>query len=284
MVESCTSSNRANQRAGRKNEAAVDDGRASSPNRPGFEQPKVWNLAISEIADRLSNVAAGSDNLTSATRDRRDNEPQPRGYPAHRSAQIKNHDWDSNPTPTDCEGRKEVMVLKSTSNSTVATRDDPSAHFADSVKPHIAVLTAIAAREVGAAASDDLVQDTLFRAWEKWHRYRPELGSHRTWLIAILLDKCRRHRVRQHSRQDQLPEVQSNAGQPAYTGGDLDVAIASLPLRQKQVITLFYLADLPVADTARLLGISEGSVKSSLYDARLRLKSELRNSDGPDRS
>ncbi|MEV0797849.1 sigma factor-like helix-turn-helix DNA-binding protein [Kribbella sp. NPDC050281] len=41
---------------------------------------------------------------------------------------------------------------------------------------------------------------------------------------------------------------------------------------------LFYLADLSIAETAMVMGCSEGTVKSTLSDARARLRSELEDS------
>ena len=55
---------------------------------------------------------------------------------------------------------------------------------------------------------------------------------------------------------------------------DLHDAIRELPERQREVITLHYLADLSVAVIAAQLGISEGTVKSQLHDARHALRGD----------
>lgn len=56
---------------------------------------------------------------------------------------------------------------------------------------------------------------------------------------------------------------------------DVDAAIRALPRRQREVVTLYYLADLSVTDVAAVLGISAGTVKSQLSDARARLRASL---------
>ncbi len=49
----------------------------------------------------------------------------------------------------------------------------------------------------------------------------------------------------------------------------------ALPRRQREVVTLHYLADLPLVEVAAVLGISIGSVKSHLFDARAALRTTL---------
>jgi RNA polymerase sigma-70 factor (ECF subfamily) len=49
-----------------------------------------------------------------------------------------------------------------------------------------------------------------------------------------------------------------------------------LPLPQRQVLVLYYLADLPVNDIARDCGVSVGTVRTRLAAGRQRLERELR--------
>lgn len=53
------------------------------------------------------------------------------------------------------------------------------------------------------------------------------------------------------------------------------VAMATLPHRQRQVMALRYLEDVSVSDTAELIGIAPGTVKSTLADGRRRLLAAL---------
>lgn len=151
--------------------------------------------------------------------------------------------------------------------------------FAGWVQPHLAVLSAVGHRLVPAHDVDDVLQETLVRAWKRYQTFDPARGTPRAWLIAIMLDRARRHRTRQ--RQDVWgPETSTVPHRWTADLIDLDRAITTLADRQRQVIVLHYLADLPVAEIADLLRISPGTVKSNLHDARARLRTRLGDLDG----
>jgi RNA polymerase sigma-70 factor (ECF subfamily) len=145
------------------------------------------------------------------------------------------------------------------------------------VSPHLTVMRAIAIREVGRADADDLVQDALFRAWRKRASFRPDRGTPRAWLLAILLDQGRKHRRRTAQRTTSLHGVNQAPAQDPTDAPRLDVedAVRGLPPRQRQVISLFYLADLPMSEVASALDISVGSVKTHLSLARNALSATL---------
>jgi RNA polymerase sigma factor (sigma-70 family) len=133
----------------------------------------------------------------------------------------------------------------------------------------------VAVREVGAADCDDLVQDALIRAWRRRETFRPDRGSIKSWLIAILLDQARRRRTR--LRDLRLPHMSSERALGPDDGDRLDVedAIRRLPMRQRQVVTMFYLADLPIDEVAAVLSLRPGSVKAHLARARETLRTLL---------
>jgi RNA polymerase sigma-70 factor (ECF subfamily) len=152
------------------------------------------------------------------------------------------------------------------------------AAFDDWVAPHIGVLRALAIREIGSADADDVLQETLIRAWRRRRTYRPERGSARAWLVAVLLDQLRRRRLRSHvAVHHVLGSDAGGEGTETAVGLRVDVekAVKALPRRQREVITLFYLPDLSVEDVARVLNLKTGSVKSCLSDAREALRVSL---------
>ena len=152
--------------------------------------------------------------------------------------------------------------------------------FDEWVAPHLAVLTALAAQQVPSADVEDVVQETLVRAWRRRATFRPARGTARAWLVAILLDRARRHRTRSRPveliglRPDDDPAT-GNSPDLAAGHMDIDRAIAALPRRQREVIWLHYLADLSVSDIATVLGISAGSVKTHLHLGRNALRIRL---------
>src|SRR5206468_5844116 len=82
-----------------------------------------------------------------------------------------------------------------------ATMAPAADDFTAWVRPHIGAMANLASRMVGATDRDDVVQESLTRAWRRWSTFRPERGTPRAWLLAIVADRCRR------SRRRRRPEV-----------------------------------------------------------------------------
>jgi RNA polymerase sigma-70 factor (ECF subfamily) len=164
------------------------------------------------------------------------------------------------------------------------TADASDLQFRAWVEPHLAVMRRVAAREVGSAGADDVVQEALVRAWRRRETFDPSRGAPRTWLLAIVLDRARRH-ARDAARWPRLHLVDTHDDDAQPVSGsavgqrlDVEAAVRRLAARQRQAVVLHYLADLSVEDIALVLGISVGSVKTHLRQARARLRTHLENS------
>ena len=158
----------------------------------------------------------------------------------------------------------------------VGSAPDTADGFAAWVKPHLGVLRVLADRQVGPAAGLDVVQEALLRAWRRRETFDPDRGTVRAWLVAIMLDRARRHRLHRLRPEfrvatDTVVAVEA----PNADRIDVERAVARLPRRQRQVVTLHYLADLSVAEVAAVLRISESSVKTHLGAARSALRAWL---------
>ena len=147
------------------------------------------------------------------------------------------------------------------------------------VAPAMPRLRWLAAVYLPVSDREDLIQDALIRAWSKRATFDHTRGSASVWISAILVDL-----VRKRKRAPRAPtlfnaiDTDSKLGDPSSTAAvDVRRAVAGLPRRQREVAVLFYYVDLSVQDISRLIGCSEGTVKSSLYDARTRLSGELSN-------
>jgi RNA polymerase sigma-70 factor (ECF subfamily) len=154
------------------------------------------------------------------------------------------------------------------------------ADFDDWVAPHLAVMRRAAVVAHPAGDPDEVVQDALLRAWQRWSTYRPERGSARTWLLAITADRARRARVR--ARPLVLVELDTVGAEqaPAWADGlDLRDAVRALPRRQREAVLLHYYVGLPVSEVAELMHCAEGTVKSTLSDARANLAKALGDLD-----
>lgn len=159
-----------------------------------------------------------------------------------------------------------------------------TADFAAWVGPHIPAMARLAARLAPDADRDDVVQEALVRSWRKRHQYDPERGTPSAWLLAITADQAGKARRRLLSpRRPQLAvatDISVGDGHvlAAHDGGgvsdwvDLESALGGLTERQRLAVDCFYYAGLTVAETAAVMRCSEGTVKSTLSDARAKLR------------
>ena len=88
----------------------------------------------------------------------------------------------------------------------------------------------------------------------RWYRYLREFGD---WLI----------KERRPGPQKQVEHKEDRLR--------VRQAISALPAKQRTVVVLFYLNDLPVEEIAEILEVPEGTVKSRLYYARRTLREQL---------
>jgi RNA polymerase sigma-70 factor (ECF subfamily) len=128
------------------------------------------------------------------------------------------------------------------------------------------------------SAADDLVQDTLERAWAKLHLYRRGTDL-RAWLFTVMhnvhVNKVRAARATD-SLDDDMPELAQRAVQgDALLVRDLERSIARLPAEQRAVLLLVTLEEMSYDDVARTLGIPIGTVMSRLSRAREKLRSMM---------
>jgi RNA polymerase sigma factor (sigma-70 family) len=139
-----------------------------------------------------------------------------------------------------------------------------------------AVLVSVGDRDV----AQDLVDEAFARAWASWR----SIGRHpapAAWVVRTALNASI-SRWRKRRREVSLPEpgkVVNPAARQAGADSPLDprimAALAGLPARQRQVVTLRLLLDLDTSRTAELLGISPSAVKAHLARAIAALRSDL---------
>jgi RNA polymerase sigma-70 factor (ECF subfamily) len=118
------------------------------------------------------------------------------------------------------------------------------------------------------AEAEDIVQEAFVRAVAAGRRFT-ETANPEAWLrtTAINLHRSRWRKLRNFARiKEHLAAPQDILG----LDNRLDVieALRSLPVKQREVIAMHYLADLPVDDIAQELGLAPGTVKSRLSRGR----------------
>ena len=129
-------------------------------------------------------------------------------------------------------------------------------------------------------AAEDLVQDTLERAWGRFNLWRR--GSDlRAWLFTIMhniyVNQVRARIARpEHELDDEALRVQVRADQgDRLEIHDLDQALRQLSDEQREVLLLVGLEQLTYDEAAKSLGIPIGTVMSRLSRARARLRAVL---------
>jgi RNA polymerase sigma-70 factor (ECF subfamily) len=132
-------------------------------------------------------------------------------------------------------------------------------------------MSRLAARLAPDGDRDDIVQESLVRAWRKRSTYDDARGSVLTWLLAIVADQCRRSRVRSRPTTSLVDSPVTDS--PADV--DLERGLLRLSERQRLAVSLHYFVGLSVRECADVMRCSEGTVKSTLYDARTRLRAAL---------
>lgn len=125
--------------------------------------------------------------------------------------------------------------------------------------------------------ADDLVQDTLERAFAKWHLFRAGMAI-RPWLFSIMHNVFVNQTAGRRNRQAALSLEDIN--EPGQACGhdekmqvrDVSAAVAHLPAGLREVLLLVTIEDLSYADTARALDIPIGTVMSRLARARAQIR------------
>ena len=129
---------------------------------------------------------------------------------------------------------------------------------------------------------DDVVQETLLQAVRSYGSFNGS-SSFLTWCYTILVrvaTASNRRRSRRipadyaAGRDNVLPPVDARLLENEEARVLVD-AIRSLPQRQREMITLHFLHELSYADMAKALGVTVGTVKSTIYSAKGALRVAL---------
>jgi RNA polymerase sigma-70 factor (ECF subfamily) len=140
--------------------------------------------------------------------------------------------------------------------------------------------------------ADDLVQDTILRAWSHFDQFRPSTNL-QAWLFTILRNQLRSN-YRKRKREVEDPNAslaQKMAVLPEQSArldwADVRVAVAKLPHKQREALLLVGAEGFSYDETAWICGVAIGTVKSRVSRARRRLTELLVLDDndefGPDR-
>jgi RNA polymerase sigma-70 factor, ECF subfamily len=144
---------------------------------------------------------------------------------------------------------------------------------------HAGVLLGYVRRLLGGdnPRAEDVVQETLLRAWqhpEALRRDRPGGASVRAWLLTVarhlVIDGERARKARPHEvalSEGREPVADDAPFEQVLAAWEVADALHALSEEHRSVIVELYYRDRSVADTAQVLGIPAGTVKSRAYYA-----------------
>lgn len=126
----------------------------------------------------------------------------------------------------------------------------------------------------------DVLQDAWIKVFRGIHKLK-DLGSLRPWLYSIVhgiaVDRIRSNVSREQAESAHLEDFQE-AEEPSFAEEDaaaIHEALREIGLKHREVLVLHFLEDLSLAEIAKVVGCSEGTVKSRLHYAKRAMKEAL---------
>jgi RNA polymerase sigma-70 factor (ECF subfamily) len=151
-------------------------------------------------------------------------------------------------------------------------------------RQHEQSLRGFVARRVGAEGCDDLTQDIWLACWQALPKYAGR-ARFKAWLYGIATHKCADYlRARaQHARRQETAELTDIAAPDAYSALELRQAVQEalrlLPNEQREVLELYYYAELTLAEIAQTLSRNLNTVKYQFYRAHAQVGKELQTEE-----
>jgi RNA polymerase sigma-70 factor (ECF subfamily) len=152
----------------------------------------------------------------------------------------------------------------------------------EAVEEHLGAVYRYALRLAGRTdLAEDLTQETMLRAWRRWHKLREERAA-RVWLLRIATnlwnDELRQKKLRPQLLETEPPCPGLSVSASADEKENVKQALAAmdqLPPRQRQVLYLITCESLSHDEVAAILGIGAPAVKASLSLARKEMRRRL---------
>lgn len=140
---------------------------------------------------------------------------------------------------------------------------------------YAAIVRALAVAFDDAEGAADAVQEAFIEADRRW----ATIGRYddpAVWVRRVAINRLRNGHRNRRRRAEIVAAIRPVAPED-LTDSLLDLrrAIDALPEKMRLAVTLHHVAGVAIEDVAATLEVSEGTVKSNLHDARLRLRAEM---------
>ncbi|MET7608587.1 sigma-70 family RNA polymerase sigma factor [Streptomyces avermitilis] len=129
-------------------------------------------------------------------------------------------------------------------------------------------------------SAEDIVQETFIRAWQHAERLEKDGRSMRGWLFTVarnlVVDRLRSAAYRNESIVGEFPDaIHPDSNDVALTTIETTALLGRLSHEHREVITYTYIFDKTVHETARILGVPAGTVKSRRHYALNKLRKHV---------
>lgn len=121
--------------------------------------------------------------------------------------------------------------------------------------------------------AEDAVSETILKAFEHLNDLK-HIQKMKSWMFQILANTCKTSLSKRKTiSNDRYENVQDTQNREEYM--DLYSCICSMEPKFREVVILYYFDELKTREIAKILNISEGTVKSRLSRAREKLQKYL---------
>lgn len=134
--------------------------------------------------------------------------------------------------------------------------------------------------------AEDVAQDVFIKCYEKMDSFRND-SSYKTWLIRITVNRCKDVLKSWHYKNLFFTDFfkhnhQTVSANDHHEDELISLHVLKLPIKQREVIILFYYQNLSIEEISDLLEINANTVKTRLHRGRQKLKESLEGAGAND--
>jgi RNA polymerase sigma-70 factor, ECF subfamily len=147
-------------------------------------------------------------------------------------------------------------------------------------RQYAAIVRALAVAFADAEGAADAVQEAFIEADRRW-RTVGQYDDPAVWIRRVAINRLRNGRRNRLRRAEIIAAIRPVPAEDLTESLiDLRRAIDDLPEKMRLAVCLHHIAGCSIEQVAATLEVSEGTVKSNLHDARLRLRAEMEDTHG----
>ncbi|MBF0406730.1 MAG: RNA polymerase sigma factor [Candidatus Riflebacteria bacterium] len=131
-------------------------------------------------------------------------------------------------------------------------------------------------------SAEDLTQEAFIKVFQNVQRLRPD-SNFKNWLMAILRNVVLDH-LRKYPKKNQTLTLNNEISHEGNENASLKKliigeALEKLPERQREIVFMFYFWEFNSQEIGRIMNLPDGTVRSDLHQARIRIAELLEDAD-----